>query len=615
MAQHSWIGETLGGRYKIEDILGKGGMSAVYKASDPNLKRVVAIKLIHPHLSDNPEFVVRFKEEAAAVAQFRHSNIVQVFDFNNQGDTYYMVLEFVPGETLQARLKRLNATDRRLPTPDVIKIASQICDAADYAHRRSLVHRDIKPANVMLDVHGQAILMDFGIAKIVGGQFHTATGATVGTASYMSPEQIRGERVDERSDVYSIGVTLFEMVSGRPPYEAESAMTLMMMHLNDPLPDLRQLQPYVPADLVAVIEKALAKDRDARFQSAGEMATALRQVLDRVQSAADGATVVEAPQRDELPLDRTVAEMRMTRGAPATPAPVTGAAASRDVAAAPARGTPAVQQQGAGDGVVAPKPTSLAGRKLSPAVIGAGIGGAMVLIALALVLSGLFSGDGEKPAGENRDSADAAAALVENATGTAVALASIDTPTTEPSATVAPTATEEPPSATPAPAATSTPTTQPTATTEPPTATSAPIYSPTPTRAPIYSPTPTSAPTAIPTSTPPSSPYYVRITRITAQDNVYAVDYETIGFTESLTGFHVHFFFDTVSFENAGMPGQGPWIPYYGPIPFMGYTTGDRPDGATQMCARVANADHSLYYPVPDYVGSDPGTGNCVDLP
>jgi hypothetical protein len=410
-------------------------------------------------------------------------------------------------------------------------------------------------------------------------------------------------------------------------------MTLMMMHLNDPVPDLRQLQPYTTGDLVAVIEKALAKDRDARFESAGEMATALRQILDRLQSAAAGATVVEAPQPEEVPLDRTVAEIPMTGATPFTPTPVTGSAATGDVTAAPAHGTPAAQRPRAGGGVVSRKPAPLAGRKLSPALIAGGVGGVIALLVLVFVLSGLFSGNGDNPAEEIRDTAGAAAALVEdateqpenatgtpaaqdqNATGTAVALASIDTPTTEPSATVAPTATEEPPTATPSPAATSTPTTQPTATTEPPAATSAPIYSPTPTSAPIYSPTPTSVPTAIPTSTQPPSPYYVRITRITIQDNVYVIDYETVGFTESQEGFHIHFFFNTVPVAQAGLPGQGPWKVYYGPTPFTEYAPGERPDGATQMCARVANADHSLYHPASGDTGSDSGTGNCVDLP
>jgi serine/threonine protein kinase/WD40 repeat protein len=274
----SWVGRTIGNRYKLETLLGAGGMSAVYRAYDPNLRRVVAVKLIHPHFSDNPNFVNRFKEEAAAVASLRHPNIVQVHDFNNEGDTYYMVMEYLAGETLQAHLRRIHAAGRQLPLADALRISQQICEAAGYAHRHDLVHRDIKPANIMLDVHGQAILMDFGIVKIVGGQYHTATGATIGTALYMSPEQIRSERVDERSDIYSLGVMLFEMLSGRPPYEADSALTLMMMHLNDPVPNPHDLRRDVSPELAAVVIKALAKERAQRYQSAAEMTNDLHKV-------------------------------------------------------------------------------------------------------------------------------------------------------------------------------------------------------------------------------------------------------------------------------------------------------------------------------------------------
>ncbi|HRQ24979.1 MAG TPA: serine/threonine-protein kinase, partial [Anaerolineales bacterium] len=172
----NWIGKTLSNRYVIEEMLGQGGMSAVYKATDPNLKRVVAVKMIHTHLSNNPDFVKRFEEEAAAVAQLRHHGIIQVHDFNRDDDVYYMVLEFVPGETIQDHLKRLNDAGRRLSPKNAIEYMAGVCDAVDYAHQRGMIHRDIKPANLMLNTHGQVILMDFGIAKIVGSQRHTATG-------------------------------------------------------------------------------------------------------------------------------------------------------------------------------------------------------------------------------------------------------------------------------------------------------------------------------------------------------------------------------------------------------------------------------------------------------
>jgi len=282
MEQPTWIGRTLSNRYRIDAMLGQGGMSAVYKATDPNLKRVVAIKLIHPHLSTDPSFVMRFESEAAAVASLRHPNIVQVYDFNNDHGLYYMVLEFIPGETLQDRMRRLAENKRQLSVEEALNFTMNIADAVGYAHGRGMVHRDIKPANIMLDVHGQAILMDFGIVKILGGDSHTSTGAVVGTARYMSPEIIRGEVADHRSDIYSLGVTLYEMLSGRPPFIADSAMTLMMMHLNDPVPDVRGFRPDIQPEIVAIIQKCLAKDRKARYQSAAELSKDIKRVLVRL---------------------------------------------------------------------------------------------------------------------------------------------------------------------------------------------------------------------------------------------------------------------------------------------------------------------------------------------
>ncbi|MCI0521997.1 MAG: protein kinase, partial [Chloroflexi bacterium] len=360
MTRPSWIGQTLGGRYRIDDILGQGGMSAVYKAYDPNLKRVVAIKMIHAHLADDPKFVVRFEEEATAVAQLRHPNIVQVFDFNHDNDVYYMVQEFVAGETLQERLRRLNKSNRRMPLNEAIGYIINICDASGYAHNRGLVHRDIKPANIMVDIHGQAILMDFGIVKITGGEKHTATGAVVGTALYLPPESIRGETPDSRSDQYSLGVTLFEAVSGRPPYEADSAMTLMMMHLNDPLPDLRQLRPEVPPGLVAVIEKALAKGRDERYASMAEFASALRGVMAALLSAAPAVTLADQPEKPgAVPTQAAVA-------ASITPKPVApvGPASTPPILPKAPAGT--AQNQSASASV--PQPASGTGQSASPPI-------------------------------------------------------------------------------------------------------------------------------------------------------------------------------------------------------------------------------------------------------
>ncbi len=324
MSRPNWIGQTLGGRYKIESLLGQGGMSAVYQGTDPNLRRTVAIKLIHGHLTGDPEFVRRFEAEAAAVAQLRHPNIIQVFDFNHDDDTYYMVLEYLPGETLHSRLRRLGQSGQALPVPEALTIATSIAEAIDYAHKRGLLHRDIKPANIMLNPSGDAVLMDFGVAKILGGASHTATGAVVGTAQYLSPEQVLGQRPTERSDIYSLGVTLFEMIVGRAPFEADSAMTLMLKHVNEPVPNIKDLKPETPAGLVVVVERAMAKDPAQRFQSGGEMAQALRSVQRALE--ADAARPTE--RMDRRPDKAAVASIQPSRGtAPGGPvAPASGPA-------------------------------------------------------------------------------------------------------------------------------------------------------------------------------------------------------------------------------------------------------------------------------------------------
>lgn len=576
----TWSGRTLGGRYQIEERLGVGGMATVYKATDPNLKRVVAVKLIHPHLATDPQFVRRFEEEATAVAQLRHPNIVQVFDYAADGETYYIVFEFVPGETLQDRLRRLNETNRNLSYDEIGKIAASMADALAYAHGRGLVHRDIKPANIMLNVYGDAILTDFGIVKIAGGTAFTVTGATVGTAQYMSPEQIKGEQLDGRTDLYSLGVTLFEMVGGRRPFESESAMTLMMMHVNDPVPDLRQIRPDVPPGLTAVIEKALAKDRSQRYQSAADMLAALQRFKDAPTAPPIAATVIEEPA---MFAGATVIETP-TKAEGATvlesmPAPVR----EKPAAAVP----PAYQPVRTGMGAAQPlTPPAATNKNRTPLYLGLGA------LALFLIVAAIVFGVSQlRGGGDGGDGTP---------TPTAVAQAS---PTSPPPATeiaaVAPTILL---TATPTEAATET-AVPPTATIPKPTATKAP---PTPTDVPPTDVPPTAVPptTVAPTAT--SAALSVRITGITLDaTNHYVVAYETSGYTETLPGMHIHFFFNTVSEANAGMPGSGPWILYGGPRPFTQYTANDRPAAATQMCALVANADHSI----------QPGSGNCYPLP
>ncbi len=284
MASFNRIGTTLGGRYQIQELLGQGGMSSVYKALDPNLQRIVAVKMIHPHMSGDPKFSARFEDEARAVARLRHPNIVQVFDFNHDEDVFYMVQEYLPGESLQAMLHRYQLSGEKLSPEEAIRFTMGICSAIDYAHKLGMIHRDIKPANIMIDERGQAILMDFGIVKLQSGDSHTTTGTIVGTIAYMPPDLIRGDPPEPRSDIYSLGVTLFEMLTGQLPFHSDSAITLMMMVQNNPVPDLHQLRTDIPEDLVAIIKKSLAKNREDRFRTAGEMGTALNRVLDSIQN-------------------------------------------------------------------------------------------------------------------------------------------------------------------------------------------------------------------------------------------------------------------------------------------------------------------------------------------
>jgi tRNA A-37 threonylcarbamoyl transferase component Bud32 len=267
-------GRTLG-KYQVLELLGRGGQARVYRGYHPGLDRPVAIKVLRADLLDEP-LLARFRREARAVAALRHPNVVQVFDFDVEDERYYIVMELLTGDTLQARLAAHRARGRRVPPGEGVRILLDVLDGLAYAHGRGVVHRDIKPGNVLLTGGGQAVLGDFGIARIVGGTRYTGSGAWVGTLDYMAPEQgLRGES-DARSDLYSLGVVLYEMLTGRPPFEAETPLAVLMCHVNDPVPSPRELDLTVPAPLARVALRALAKDPEARYQSAEEMAQALR---------------------------------------------------------------------------------------------------------------------------------------------------------------------------------------------------------------------------------------------------------------------------------------------------------------------------------------------------
>jgi serine/threonine protein kinase len=257
-------------------------MAEVYKGYQENLDRFVAIKLMHAFLVADQDFLNRFQREARAMAALNHPNIVGVYDFDVYGEnSYYLVMEYIRGGTLKERLEELARRGERLPLTDAVKMIAEIADALAYAHRRDMVHRDIKPANIMLNEDsGRAVLTDFGIVKLVGSQSmaFTATGALIGTPAYMSPEQALGKSGDHRVDIYSLGVMLFQMVTGTLPFDADTPLAVVMKHVNSPTPEPSSITPDIPWGLQEVIMKAMAKSPEDRFNSAGEMAAALRAV-------------------------------------------------------------------------------------------------------------------------------------------------------------------------------------------------------------------------------------------------------------------------------------------------------------------------------------------------
>ncbi len=268
------IGKTLG-KYKVLEHIGHGGMAEVYKGQQEQLERMVAVKVLHPFLADEEGFVVRFQREARIVATLRHPNIVQVYDFdyNEELSIYYMIMEFIDGPTLKSTL-----SEGPLSVERVTQIGSAIADALEYAHQRGMVHRDIKPANIMFTGDGEPVLTDFGIAKMMTLSGLTASGAMVGTPAYMAPEVGMGKPGTASADIYSLGVVLYELVTGKLPFESESPMGMVMQHINDVPPAPSEFAPDVPQELESVILQALEKQPEARFASAKEMTLALRRV-------------------------------------------------------------------------------------------------------------------------------------------------------------------------------------------------------------------------------------------------------------------------------------------------------------------------------------------------
>lgn len=265
------VGTNLG-QFTILEEIGRGGMATVYSAMQQSMNRKVAIKVLPHHFMHDPDFLERFEREVEVISHLEHPHILPIYDYGEADGVPYIAMRFLGGGSMAQTVRR------GVPElKDLVKPFQQIADALDYAHQQGIIHRDLKPGNIMLDEHGNAYLSDFGIARVMGSNL---TGsAIIGTPAYMSPEQAHGINIDARSDIYSLGIVLFELITGREPYQAETPMSLLMMHINEPVPPIHDFREGVPAIVQDVINTATAKNPDARYPSASEMAEAFKEAL------------------------------------------------------------------------------------------------------------------------------------------------------------------------------------------------------------------------------------------------------------------------------------------------------------------------------------------------
>src|SRR3954454_8731162 len=298
----------LGGRYRLVELLGQGGMATIFRARDGQLERDVAVKVLRPEYGADPDFVARFRHEAQSVASLNHPGIVAVYDYGTDPAGPYIVMELVDGEDLASIIRRSGP----LPPRQAARVSSQVARAIAAAHDRGLVHRDVKPGNILVTRDGRVKVTDFGIARALAESALTLPGTTLGSVHYFSPEQARGESATPASDIYSLGIVLYELLTGKRPWEGDSAAAIATARLTGSVPNPSSVRSGIPPALDAIDQRALAQQPQDRFGSAGEMADALDGYLaeDRSAAAAPG------------------------RGAPGTAGTVAGAAAGAAIGAA-----------------------------------------------------------------------------------------------------------------------------------------------------------------------------------------------------------------------------------------------------------------------------------------